>query len=257
MNLILIIFIAFNNLNVNRVDEINKLFKSAEKSFINEDYKNAIEDYKLLIDSFEISNEKVYLNLAHSYYLLNDTANAIENYNYASITDDEKIKSIAYQQLGNINESKNNLEDALNYYKNSIISDNTNNDSKFNYELVKKKIESNKNNKEDKKEKEKNKSEEKNNDKKENQDKKDKNQDEEGKKDDDKKNQKNDDQKNDDKKSGEKNKEKSVEEKLKEINMTKEKAEMILDALNNNEFQYIQQLKRKPSKKKDKNKPDW
>ena len=39
--------------------------------------------------------------------------------------------------------------------------------------------------------------------------------------------------------------------------MTKEKAEMILDALNNNEFQYIQQLKRKPTKKKDKNKPDW
>ena len=30
--------------------------------------------------------------------------------------------------------------------------------------------------------------------------------------------------------------------------MTKKKAEMILNALNNNEFQYIQQLKRKPSK---------
>ena len=39
--------------------------------------------------------------------------------------------------------------------------------------------------------------------------------------------------------------------------MTKKKAEMILNALNNNEFQYIQQLKRKPSKKKDKSKPDW
>ena len=31
---------------------------------------------------------------------------------------------------------------------------------------------------------------------------------------------------------------------LKKINMSKKKAEMILDALNNNEFQYIQQLKR-------------
>ena len=30
-----------------------------------------------------------------------------------------------------------------------------------------------------------------------------------------------------------------------------------LDALNNNEFQYIQQLKRKSKKKLDKNKPDW
>ena len=59
--------------------------------------------------------------------------------------------------------------------------------------------------------------------------------------------------KNDQKKS----KEESIEEKLKKINMTKKKAEMILNALNNNEFQYIQQLKRKPSKKTDKTKPDW
>ena len=39
--------------------------------------------------------------------------------------------------------------------------------------------------------------------------------------------------------------------------MSQKKAEMILDALNNNEFQYIQQLKRSSKKKKDKNKPDW
>ena len=49
----------------------------------------------------------------------------------------------------------------------------------------------------------------------------------------------------------------SLEEKLKKINMSKKKAEMILNALNNNEFQYIQQLKRKPNKKKDSTKPDW
>ncbi|MEE3112760.1 MAG: hypothetical protein VX263_01530, partial [Bacteroidota bacterium] len=54
-----------------------------------------------------------------------------------------------------------------------------------------------------------------------------------------------------------KEQEKSIEEKLKEVNMSKKKAEMILNALNNIEFQYIQQLKRKASKKIDKNKPDW
>ena len=54
-----------------------------------------------------------------------------------------------------------------------------------------------------------------------------------------------------------KEQEKSIEEKLKEINMSKKKAEMILNALNNIEFQYIQQLKRKASKKIDKSKPDW
>ena len=49
----------------------------------------------------------------------------------------------------------------------------------------------------------------------------------------------------------------SIEEKLKEINISKEKAEMILEALKNNEIQYLQQLKRKTSKKVDKSKPDW
>ena len=47
------------------------------------------------------------------------------------------------------------------------------------------------------------------------------------------------------------NSEETVEEKLKKINMSKKKAEMILNALNNNEFQYIQQLKRKSNKKLD------
>ena len=69
----------------------------------------------------------------------------------------------------------------------------------------------------------------------------------------------NEQKKNDNQKQEKQNdgKEESIEQKLKQINMTKKKAEMILDALNNNEFQYIQQLKRKPSKKLDKNKPDW
>ena len=37
-------------------------------------------------------------------------------------------------------ELRNKLEEALDFYKESIISDNKNIDSKFNYELVKKKI---------------------------------------------------------------------------------------------------------------------
>ena len=132
----------------------------------------------------------------------------------ASVTNDKKIKSIAYQQLGNINESKNKLKNAAEFYKKSILSNNSNLDSKYNYELVTKKL------KEQEKKKQENK--EQNNKKQEN-----------------------------------KKQEKSIEEKLKEINMSKKKAEMILNALNNIEFKYIQQLKRKASKKIDKNKPDW
>ena len=128
-----------------KIDEINKLTKDAEESFFKGEYEKSIDNYKILIDSFGLSNEKIYLNLAHSYLLSKDTLKAIESYNHASHTENNEVKSIALQQLGNINEGKNKLEEALSFYKKSILADNTNNDSKFNYELVKKKIQENQN----------------------------------------------------------------------------------------------------------------
>jgi len=247
--LILILLVLSNNILENNISKINKLTKNAEKAFKEKNYKVAINDYNILIDSFNISNEKIHLNLAHSYLLSNDTLKAIENYNMASITNNNKIKSIAYQQLGNINESKNKLKNATEFYKKSILSNNSNFDSKYNYELVTKKL------KEQEKKKQENK----------NQENKEKNNKEEEKKKQENKNQQNKEKNNKEKNNKEqenknqqnKEQEKSIEEKLKEVNMSKKKAEMILNALNNIEFQYIQQLKRKASKKIDKNKPDW
>ena len=46
-------------------------------------------------------------------------------------------------------------------------------------------------------------------------------------------------------------------EKLKEMKISREKAEMILQAMKNNEIQYVQQDKRKAKKRKDRSKPDW
>ena len=237
--LILILLVLSNNILENDISKINKLTKNAEKAFKEKNYKVAINDYNTLIDSFNISNEKIHLNLAHSYLLSNDTLKAIENYNMASITNNNKIKSIAYQQLGNINESKNKLKNAAEFYKKSILSNNSNLDSKYNYELVTKKL------KEQEKKKEENK-----NQKNKEQENKEKNNKEKNNKEKNNKEQENKEQEN-------KEQEKSIEEKLKEVNMSKKKAEMILNALNNIEFQYIQQLKRKASKKIDKNKPDW
>ena len=252
--LILILLVLSNSILENNISKINKLTKNAEKAFKEKNYKVAINDYNILIDSFNISNEKIHLNLAHSYLLSNDTLKAIENYNMASITNNNKIKSIAYQQLGNINESKNKLKNATEFYKKSILSNNSNFDSKYNYELVTKKL----------KEQEKKKQENKNQENK-NQENKEKNNKEEEKKKQENKNQQNKEKNNKEKNNKEqenknqqnKEQEKSIEEKLKEVNMSKKKAEMILNALNNIEFQYIQQLKRKASKKIDKNKPDW
>ena len=257
--LILILLVLSNSILENNISKINKLTKNAEKAFKEKNYKVAINDYNTLIDSFNMSNEKIHLNLAHSYLLSNDTLKAIENYNMASITNNNKIKSIAYQQLGNINESKNKLKNAAEFYKKSILSNNSNLDSKYNYELVTKKLKEQEKKKEENKEQE-NKNQqnkEKNNKEQENKEKNNKEQENKEKNNKEKNNKEKNNKEQENKNQQNKEQEKSIEEKLKEVNMSKKKAEMILNALNNIEFQYIQQLKRKASKKIDKNKPDW
>jgi Ca-activated chloride channel family protein len=41
------------------------------------------------------------------------------------------------------------------------------------------------------------------------------------------------------------------------MEMSEEKAQMILEAMKNQEIQYLQQNKRKATKPKDRSKPDW
>ena len=197
--LIINLFTYFDN----NISKINEIKKEAKRNFSEKKYDQAIDKYKYLIDSMNLNDDNVMLNLSHSYLLNGDTLNAIDGYN--SLTESKKgnIKSIAYQQLGVISDKYQKLKESSELFKNSIKSNPENTESKYNYELVMKKIKE-------------------------------------------QQNQENKEQQN-----------QTIEEKLKEINISKEKAEMILEALKNNEIQYLQQLKRKTSKKVDKSKPDW
>jgi outer membrane biosynthesis protein TonB len=49
----------------------------------------------------------------------------------------------------------------------------------------------------------------------------------------------------------------SVSEKLQQMKISEEKAKMLLEAMKNQEVQYLQQNKRKATKPKEKGKPDW
>ena len=51
-------FIILILLNINNIDEINRLTKEAEIYFKNEEYDKSIANYKILIDSFDVTNEK-------------------------------------------------------------------------------------------------------------------------------------------------------------------------------------------------------
>lgn len=256
------------------IAKINTAKSEAKRAFLAGDYKKAIEQYTYLIDSAGVKEDEVYMNLANSYFQVNDTARAINSFAPLTMSTNPKLKSRANQQLGVLHNREGKFDQALNYFKQSLKADPTNDDARFNYEMVKKKLEEQKKqeqqqdkNKQNQEQDQENKDQEqKDQEQKEQQDKKKKEQQD---KDSEKKDQEDQEKKDEEQKRKEeqeeaekKDKERkdippSVKEKLKEMDMSEEKAKMILDAMKNQEVQYLQQNKRKATKQRDKTKPDW
>ncbi len=286
MKYLLFIVLAFF-IDPGKIGKVNTAKSEAKKSFMRGEYKNAVEQYKTLIDSLGVHEEEVSMNLAHSYFQLNDSLNATNTYLPLTNSNNSKIKSLANQQLGVLANRQGKFEEALNYFKNALKADPTNEEARFNYEMVKKKLEEkkkqeeqqqqNKDQKQDDQKKDDQKKDEKKDqkDNKDNKDQKDKDdqqkKQEKDKQDKDQKDQKSKEQeekekqqKEQQKKDDEQNKEKdknevppSVSDKLKEMKMSEDKARMVLEAMKNQEVQYLQQNKRKATKPKSKGKPDW
>ena len=289
---VLVAALLFTDLD--KIGKINTLKSEAKKAYLGGDYKTAVEKYKYLVDSLGVKEDEVLLNLANSYFELQDTTNISNAYLPLTQSNNSKIKSVASQQLGVAANRQGKFEEALNHFKQALKAYPANEDARFNYEIVKKKVEDQKKkeeeqNKDNKKEDEK-KEDDKKEDKKDQKDKdnKDKKQDQKDKqdkeqKDKEKKEQQEKEQKEkqskeqqekekkekeqkqkeqDQKDQKDKDKDKkdippSVSDKLKDMHMSEEKAKMILEAMKNQEVQYLQQNKRKATKPKDKGKPDW
>ncbi len=282
--------------DLDKIGKINSAKSEAKKAFLSGDFKTAIKKYTYLIDSLGVNEEEVRANLASAYFQANDTAQAINTYQQLAQSSNKKINSVANQQLGVMANNQEKLEESLQYFKQALKASPENDEARYNYEVVKKKLEEkkkqdqqkNKDQKDqDKKDdQKKDQKDQKKDDKKDQQDKKEKEEQDkkdQEKKDQDKKDQDKKDQKDKDpkdpkdkeqkekeqkekeqkeKEQQEKNKDKkdippSVSEKLKEMQMSEEKAKMILEAMKNQEVQYLQQNKRKATKPKDKGKPDW
>lgn len=261
------------------IGKINSAKSEAKKAYMAGDYKTAIQKYTYLTDSLGVREDEVMMNLANSYFLSNDTVNAQGAFQPLTMSKSNQMKSMANQQLGVLSNRQGKFEEALNYFKQALKADPANDDARFNYEMVKKKLEEQK-----KKEQEKNKDKNKDQQQKEQQEKEQQQKEEQQKQDQQKKDQEKKDQESKEKQEQEKKeqeekekkekernekdseKEKkeeqkeippSVKEKLKDMDMSEEKAKMILEAMKNQEIQYLQQNKRKATKQRDKSKPDW
>jgi len=293
----LFLLVSLWSVDPSKISKANKLKSEAKKAYLAGDMKTAIEKYRFLVDSLHLDEEEVAMNLANAYFNVNDTTSALNHYQPLSVSRDSKLNSWANQQMGVVANRQGKFEEALNYFKQALKAEPANEQARYNYEMVKKKLEEKKKQEQKNKDKNQDKKDDQKKDQKDqkDQDKKDQNKENKDQKDQkDKKDQQNKDKKDEQKKEQNKDQKKdqkdkqdqkdkeqkdkeqkerekkdeqnkdeknkpdpSLSEKLKDMKISEEKAKMILEAMKNQEVQYLQQNKRKATKPKDKGKPDW
>jgi Ca-activated chloride channel homolog len=269
MKQLVIIFVVIAGVGggINKIAESNRLKKEAAQAVSDENYEQAINCYRALIDTLGINDEQVLMNMANALYRTNDTTSARRYYNKLALADPENIRSQAYNQLGVINKQSNKLEESLLSFKNALLADPTNEEARYNYELVKKL-------KQQQDQQQQQQNNQQNDQQGKNQDQQQSESDEEQQQQDQEKQEQEQQQNNGEQEQSEQEQEQeeqqenkeqesqetpppSLEERLSEMDMSIENARMILEAMRNNEIQYIQQNVRKPTKPRDRNKPDW
>ena len=85
-----------------------------------EDFKTAIEKYSYLHDSLNVRDDNILLNLATAQYKVADQASALSNYQKLTASADKNIRSVAYQQLGIMNNTPQQQQKALDYFKKAL-----------------------------------------------------------------------------------------------------------------------------------------
>jgi len=136
-----LIFLLALLIDPTKIGKINSLKSEAKKAYLSGDFKTAIKKYRYLVDSMHVQEDEVLLNLANSYFQLNDTTNAAGEYQSLTQSSKNQLRSKAQQQLGVMTNKQGKYEEALDHFKQAIKSDPTNVDARYNYELLKKKLE--------------------------------------------------------------------------------------------------------------------
>jgi len=135
---LLVIALLFTDLD--KIGKINTAKSEAKKAFLSGDFATAAKKYRYLVDSLGVTEDEVRANLAAAYYQLKDTANALNTYSQIAQSPNARIRSVANQQLGVMADTKGKLEEALNYFRQALKAAPENQEARYNYEVVKKKL---------------------------------------------------------------------------------------------------------------------
>jgi len=141
MKYIIIAIFTVLTIDPGKIARVNTAKTEARKAYTDGDYKKAVAKYTYLTDSLDVREDEVMLNLANSYFQVKDTANAASTYQSLTASAKSHIRSKAHHQLGILSHQQGKLEEALNNFKQAIKADGNNIDAKYNFEMLKKKLE--------------------------------------------------------------------------------------------------------------------
>jgi tetratricopeptide (TPR) repeat protein len=197
-----------------------------------EDFVGAEENY---LKALEKNNQsaKAEFNLGDAYYKQKKFAEAAQQFQkIAEKSTDKEMKASAYHNLGNSLLQAEKYQESVNAYKQSLKLNPTDNETRYNLAYAKKMLQQ--------QQEQENKDKDKQDDKKDQDKKDDQNKDKDKDKNDEKKDQENKD-KSDEKKDGEKDKEQQPQPNQ----LSKQQAQQMIDALNNQEKKVQAKLKKK------------
>jgi Ca-activated chloride channel family protein len=111
--------------------------KTDENLSSNSDYENIVKQYETLIQKYPDKKELFY-NLGNIKYLNGDSESAIQNYKKSLISSNSEIKADALYNLGNTYYQMGDYKNSINFFKESLSIDPFDKDAQYNYELSKK-----------------------------------------------------------------------------------------------------------------------
>lgn len=135
-----IILLFLNLRSLTNVSQRNALKIEAGTAFYKRNYTLAAQKYEELANVSYNLEPEARLNLAHSYFKINDTLKALIEYKKLVRLNDNIISTNAMIQVGVIETMKGDSTGALELFKIALQNDNENKVARYNFELLRKKL---------------------------------------------------------------------------------------------------------------------
>jgi Flp pilus assembly protein TadD len=135
-----LILLFLNLRSLTNVSKRNALKIEAANAFSKKNYTFAVQKYEELANISYNLEPEARLNLAHSYFNINNTSKALEEYNKLVRLKNVVISTNAIIQVGVIETMNGDSSGSLELFKIALQNDNENKVARYNYELLRKKL---------------------------------------------------------------------------------------------------------------------